>query len=86
MLSLRLTDREALARDAYSSEGRSPRERAAMLADLLATADAIAQALPADERMRRSRIAALLDPLPSPWWKNFRAEALAEFQCQASSQ
>jgi hypothetical protein len=85
MWSLPQTDREAIARDAYSSEGKNPRERIEMLADLLDTADALLNTMPAEERVRRNRIAARLDPLPNPWWQNFRAEALAEFQCQISS-
>jgi hypothetical protein len=79
------TVRESIARDAYSSERKSLSERAEMLADLLATADAIQSGLSEKERLRRSRIAANLDPRPNPWWKNFRAEALAEFQCQTYS-
>ena len=79
------SDREAIVNDALSSEDKSPQERMAMFADLLATVDAITQCLPAEERVRRRRIADQLDPRPDPWWKNFRAEALAEYQCQTSS-
>lgn len=35
------TERESIIADAQSSEGKSPEERMAMFADLLATADAI---------------------------------------------
>jgi hypothetical protein len=56
-----------------------------MLADLLAFAEAVQASLPDAERARRARIADRLDPRPNPWWKNFRAEALAEYQCQTSS-
>jgi len=85
MLPLHLTDRQAVARDAFSSEGKSPLERLAMFADLLATVDAITRSLPAEERSRRVLLAARFDSLPANWWKSFRAEALAEFQCQTSS-
>ena len=85
MLSLRQTDREAIARDALSSEGKSPQERMAMFVDVMATVDAIVGSLAPEERRRRNWIAEQLDPLPIPWWKNFRAEALAEYQCPTSS-
>lgn len=85
MLSYRQTDRETIARDAFSSEGKSPQERMAMFADLMVTVDAIVDSLPLEERRRRLRIAEQLDPRPDPWWKNFRAEALAEYQCPTSS-
>jgi hypothetical protein len=81
-----LSDRESVARDAYSSEGRSPEERVALFIDLMKTVSAILDAIPPQERERRRRIADQLDPRPDPWWKNFRAEALAEYQCQTSSE
>ena len=85
MNSFRQTEREAIAREALSSQGKSPQERHAMLVDLLATADAILETLPPEERMRRLEIARQLDPLPDPWWQNFSAEALAEYRCQTST-
>jgi hypothetical protein len=85
MLSFRQSDREAIEKDAFSSEGKSPQERMAMFADLMATVDAIVDSLPPAERRRRFWIAEQLDPRPDPWWKNFRAEALAEYQCPNSS-
>ena len=85
MLSFRQTDREAIARDAFSSEGKTPQERMAMFVDLMATVSAIVDSLPPEERRRRLWIADQLDPRPDPWWKNFRAEALAEYQCPTSS-
>jgi hypothetical protein len=69
---------KSIARDAYSSEGKSPRERVEMLVDLLATADVLQAQLTAAERARRAKIAVRLDPRPDPWWKNFRAETLAD--------
>ena len=47
MMLLQQSDRDAIAMDALSSEGKSPQERMAMFADLLATVDAITQSLPA---------------------------------------
>jgi hypothetical protein len=76
---------QSIARDAYSSEGKSPRERAEMLVDLFATADVLQAKLNAAERARRAKIADRLDPRPEPWWKNFRAETLADQTCQISS-
>jgi hypothetical protein len=76
---------KSTARDAYSSEGKSPRERAEMLVELFATSDALQVQLTSAERARRAKIADRLDPRPEPWWKNFRAETLADQECQISS-
>lgn len=76
---------KSIVRDAYSSEGKTPRERAAMLVDLFATADVLQAQLTETERARRARIADLLEPRPVPWWKNFRPEKLADQPCQISS-
>ena len=85
MLSFRQSDRESIARDEISSEGKSPQERMETFADLMATVDAITDSLPLQERQRRMRISEQLDPLPDHWWNNFRADALAEYQCPTSS-
>ena len=79
------TEMETIRKDAVSSEGRSAEERMAVLADLLSTVAAIWQHLSDDERRRRMRIADQLNRRPEPWWKNFRSEALAEYQCNNSS-
>lgn len=71
---------DQIRRDAASSEGKSPQERMAAFADLLATVSAVWQHLPEEERRRRMRIADQLHRRPEPWWKNFRAEALAEYR------
>lgn len=76
---------ETTQRDAFSSEGKSPEERTAMFHDLMATIEAIQAHLTPEERERRQRIADQIDPRPDPWWRNFRKEALAEFQCRISS-
>jgi hypothetical protein len=75
------SEQASTARDAAGSESRSPLERLAVFADLCASLDAITSSFPAEERARRARIAFEIDPLPEPWWANFRDEALAEFQC-----
>ncbi len=79
------TEMETIRKDAVSSEGRSAEERMAVFADLLSTVAAIWQHLSDDERRRRMRIADQLNRRPEPWWKNFRSEALAEYQCNNSS-
>jgi hypothetical protein len=84
MAPYQLSQRESIARDAFSSEGKTPQERLAMLEDLMQATEAILSSIPPEERLRRLRIADQLDPLPKPWWRNFRPEALAEFQCQTS--
>lgn len=71
---------EAIKRDAQSSEGKTPEERIAMFIDLLETIEAIQAHLTPEEREHRARIARDLDPMPDPWWRNCRKEALAEYQ------
>ena len=76
---------ETTKRDAQSSEGKTPEERTAMFLDLMETIEAIQAHLTPEERARRERIADKLDPRPDPWWRNFRKEALAEYECRISS-
>jgi len=71
--------------DAASSEGRSPVERMAMFADLLAMIDCVLAHLPIEERRRRLAIADHLHRRPEPWWRNLRAEARPDFSCKNSS-
>jgi hypothetical protein len=85
MVTFRQSDREAVERDALSSEGKSPEERMAIFVDLMKAVSTIIETLPPEERLRRRRIAEELDPRPDPWWKHFRAEALADYECQTSS-
>jgi len=80
-----LSELETTQRDAESSVGRTAVERTSMFFQLLELAEASQRHLTLEERSRRSQIAELLDPLPAPWWKNFRKEALAEYECQTSS-
>ena len=76
---------EAIKRDAFSSEGKTPEERTAMFLDLMETVEAIQSQFSVGERARRMRIADQLDPRPDPWWRNIRKEALAEYLCRTSS-
>jgi hypothetical protein len=85
MFSFAQSERDAVMKDAVSSEGKTPEQRTAMFLDLMETVDAIQSHLTAAERARRMWIADRLDPRPKPWWCNFRKEALAEYQCQTSS-
>ncbi|MBC8874745.1 MAG: hypothetical protein H8E44_35445 [Planctomycetes bacterium] len=85
MLPFATSEFEAIKRDAASSEGKTPEQRMAMFVDLLRTVSAVWDNLPAGERRRRMWIADQLDRRPDPWWKNFRAEALAEYECNNSS-
>lgn len=77
------SERDAIIADARSSEGKSPAERMAMFADLLATVDVLWANLSEEERRRRMRIADQLDPRPEPWWKNLRPEGLPERPCES---
>ena len=76
---------ETTKRDAESSEGKTAQERTEMFLDLMETIEAIQANLTPEERARRERIADQLDPRPDPWWRNFRKEALAEYECRTSS-
>jgi hypothetical protein len=73
------SERDETIRDAQASIGKSPPERFNAFVDLMATVEAILKQLPAEERLRRADIARRFDPLPDPWWKNFRPEAVAEY-------
>jgi hypothetical protein len=79
------TELEATKRDAYSSEGKTFEQRTAMFVGLMRAVNAFRAHLTPEERVRRRQIAEQLDPRPDPWWRNFRKEALAEYQCQTSS-
>ena len=85
MMDFAVSELETTKRDAASSIGKTFAERIAIFQQLMEVAAATQNHLTADERARRLRIAELLDPLPNPWWKNFRKEALAEYECQTSS-
>ena len=84
MIDYPLSEIETTKRDAASSMGKSFAERTAMFLQLMEWVDAIQSHLSPEERARRARIAERLDPLPEPWWKNFRKDALAEYECQVS--
>jgi hypothetical protein len=79
------SEREAIERDARSSEGKTADERAAMFIDLLSAVEEIQANFSSEERDRRRMIADKIDPRPDPWWRNFRQAALDEYQCQLSS-
>jgi hypothetical protein len=53
----------------------TPEERAEVFIGLDRTMEAILAGLPAAERRRRRDAARLLDPRPTPWWKNLRRSA-----------
>jgi hypothetical protein len=80
-----LSELETIKRDAISSEGKTPEQRTAMFIRLMEAVDAFRAHLSPEERLRRRRIADQLEPRPDPWWRNFRKEALDEYQCQTSS-
>jgi hypothetical protein len=75
---------ETTKRDAYSTEAMSPQERIATFINLLETVEAIQSNFSPEERKRRKRIAEKLQPLPKPWWRRYRREALDEFRCRTS--
>lgn len=71
---------ETIKRDAFSSEGKSPEQRAQMFLGLMEAVAAFRAHLTPEECARRRQIADQLDPRPDPWWRNFRKEALAEYE------
>ena len=85
MFGHKTSEFETTKADAASSIGKSVAERTEMFQQLMDLVDALQSHLSDEERARRARIAERLDPLPDPWWKNFRKEALAEFECETSS-
>jgi hypothetical protein len=72
---LRRSDGESIAADARHVVSMSPEDRAEMFIGLERTMEAILESLSAAERVRRRDAARLLDPRPSPWWKNLRRSA-----------
>jgi len=71
----RLSDRDSTAADAKHVVHMTPEERAAVFIGLERTMESILAALPAAERRRRRDAARLIDPRPTPWWKNLRRSA-----------
>jgi hypothetical protein len=53
-----------------------------MFISIMAAVNAMQSHLSDEERARRTRIAEQLSPRPDPWWRNFKKEALVEYQCQ----
>ena len=76
---------ESIKNDARSSEGKTPRERMVMFADLLETVDVIWRNLTPADRRRRLSIADQLNRRPEPWWKNIRPEAIEVSPCDSLS-
>ncbi len=75
-------ERQTIKADAASSEGKSPPERMAIFADLLAMIDCAWASLPLEERHRRLAISDQLHRRPEPWWSNLRPEAQPDFACK----
>jgi hypothetical protein len=69
------SDRDSTAADAKHVVHMTPEERAAVYIGLERTMESILAALPAAERRRRRDAARLIDPRPTPWWKNLRRSA-----------
>jgi hypothetical protein len=79
------TELEATKQDAFSSEGKTFEQRTAMFLGLMEMVEAMQAHLTPEEKARRRRIAEQLDPRPDPWWRNFRKEALEEYERQTAS-
>jgi hypothetical protein len=71
----RRNDRESIAVDARHVIDMTPEERAAVFVGLERTMEAIVSQVPPEERRRRREASRLLDPRPTPWWKNLRRSA-----------
>ncbi len=71
----RRTDRESIEADARHVVGMTPEERAEVFVGLERTMEAILAHLSPDERRRRREASRMLDPRPTPWWKNLRRSA-----------
>ena len=71
----RRSDRESIEADARHVVGMTPEERAEVFVGLERTMEAILAHLSPDERRRRREASRMLDPRPTPWWKNLRRSA-----------
>lgn len=71
----RRSDRDSTVADAKHVVHMTPEERADVFIGLERTMEAILADVPAAERHRRRNAARLLDPRPTPWWKNLRRSA-----------
>jgi hypothetical protein len=80
MTSESLSEFERIKREALKFEGKTPDERVKIFIRLLEEKEALEAHLTPEERERRRQIADELDPLPKPWWRNIRKEALEEYQ------
>jgi hypothetical protein len=69
------SDRESIDADARHVIGMTPEERAEVFVGLERTMEAILANVPPEERRRRREASRLLDPRPTPWWKNLRRSA-----------
>lgn len=69
------TDRESIAADARHVVGMTPEERAIVFIGLERTMEAILADVSPEERLRRREASRLVDPRPTPWWKNLRRSA-----------
>lgn len=71
----RRNSRQTIAADARYVTAMTPEERAAVFIGLQRTMEAIVAHIPAQERRRRREASRLIDPRPTPWWKNLRRSA-----------
>ena len=71
----RRTERESIEADARHVVGMTPEERAEGFVGLERTMEAILAHLSPEERRRRREASRMLDPRPTPWWKNLRRSA-----------
>ena len=78
MVGSHASEVDALKRDARSSVGKTFDERTQMFLSLMELVDATLSRLPPEELNRRRDIAGQLDPRPTPWWRHFLPEALAD--------
>lgn len=72
------SERDSIVADARHAIGMTPEERAAVFVGLERTMEAILAHLSPEERRRRREASRLLDPRPTPWWKNLRRSAWPE--------
>ena len=71
----RRSDCDSTVADAKHVVHMTPEERGDVFIGLAQTMEAILADVPTAERRRRRNAARLLDPRPTPWWKNLRRSA-----------